>query len=63
MITIKWNRYHGGRILGGTHFDGDAESTAKPLCSFAGIILQMAIAVRISSFHICTLQLVRAIRT
>lgn len=47
----------------GAHFDGDASSTTKSLGSFARIILQMAIAVWILSFHICTLQLLRAIRT
>lgn len=47
----------------GAHFDGDASSTVKSLGSFARIILQMAIAVCISSFHIRTLQLLRAIRT
>lgn len=47
----------------GAHFDGDASSAAKSLSSFARIILQTAIEVWISSFHICTLELLRAIRT
>lgn len=47
----------------GAHFDGDGSSAAKSLGRFARIILQMAIAVWISSFHICTVQLLRAIRT